>query len=256
MISIITAALNHAEHLEGCLQSVFMQRGASFEHIVIDGRSTDGSVAILNQWSDRLTYWISEPDKGIGDAMNKGLLKAKGDWLLFLHADDQLLTDHSLQDVATVLNRTKADIVGLPIRFGSEKTNRVITPRGANTWLRLKTGFLHQGTFIRRTVFDEVGLYDINLRVAMDYDFFLRAWLRGVSIDTFSQPIPTLMRNTGRSSQLDWPSLAKRFAEERAVQERYCTSTLQRSVYALYWALYLPYRKVRSLIQDVDGQTP
>jgi glycosyltransferase involved in cell wall biosynthesis len=240
---VITAVLNRVGHLPECLDSVAMQRGVAIEHIVIDGGSTDGSVELLQRWSDRLAFWSSEADRGIGDAMNKGVLHARGRWLLFLHADDRLLSEDSLLRVSEVLAGTTADVAGFPIYFGSDGRMLRLAPRGANAWLRLKTGFMHQATFIRRSLFETIGLYDVDLKIAMDYEFFLRAWCLGVSMATFDAPIPTHMRDTGISSQRDWPSLRKRFGEERAVQSKHAGNVLARALYRVWWWFYLPYRR-------------
>ena len=243
LISVITAVLDRAEHLPDCLDSVAMQRGVSVEHIVIDGGSRDGSVEILQRWSDRLAFWSSEPDSGIADAMNKGVMHARGRWLLFLHADDRLLSEDSLLRVCEVLAATTADVAGFPIDFGSAGRVQRLAPRGANVWLRLKTGFMHQATFMRRSLFDAIGLYDVSFKIAMDYEFFLRAWRAGVPMATFDAPVPTHMRDTGISSQRDWLSLQKRFSEERAVQSKHASSAFARVLYRVWWWLYLPYRR-------------
>jgi glycosyltransferase involved in cell wall biosynthesis len=246
-ISVITAALNRIGTLEHCLRSVAAQRGVSVEHIVIDGGSTDGSQEVLRSWSDRLTAWVSEPDGGIAEAMNKGLQRATGNWILFLHADDELLAPDSLAQVLATLKGTEAAIAGFPIRFGQREGSRIINPRGANAWLRLKTGMLHQGTLIRRSVFDLVGLHDTSLRIAMDYDFFLRAWLQDIPFATFTEPVPTLMRDSGISSRKDWPNLSKRFMEERRIHFKHARGSFQRAAYHLYWAMYLPYRRMLAM---------
>ena len=246
-VSIITAAFNRVATLEHCLLSVGSQRHVSVEHIVIDGGSTDGSLEVLRNWSDRLAAWVSEPDAGIADAMNKGLQRATGDWILFLHADDELLAPDSLAHVLAVLKGTEAAIAGFPIRFGQREGSRIINPRGASAWLRLKTGMLHQGTFIRRSVFDLVGLHDTSLRIAMDYDFFLRAWLQDVPFATFAEPVPTLMRDSGISSRKDWPNLSKRFLEERRIHFKHANGLIQRAGYRFYWAMYWPYRRLLAM---------
>src|SRR3546814_11576948 len=95
-----------------------MQRAVTIQHTVIDGGSTDGSVDILRRWSGRIDAWISEPDRGIADAMNKGLRLATGEWVLFLHADDELLAPDSISQVLQVLAQTDAQLAGFPSRFG------------------------------------------------------------------------------------------------------------------------------------------
>ena len=93
-LSIITINYNNTRGLEKTLSSVWNdQTYSNFEHIVIDGGSTDGSVDVIKKYADKLTYWVSEPDKGIYNAMNKGILKAKGEYLLFLNSGDYLCNE-------------------------------------------------------------------------------------------------------------------------------------------------------------------
>lgn len=245
-LSVITAVLDRADSLERCLASVARQRDAEVEHIVVDGGSTDGSIAILERWTSRLAYWQSEPDGGIASAMNKGLLRATGEWVLFLHADDALLDDDSVsRALDAVQDQPAVGIAGFPIRYGTRASARTVRPRGATPWIRFKTGFLHQGTLIRRGVFQRIGDHDTSLAVAMDYDFFLRAWLAGVPMATFRTPVLTLMADTGVSGRRDPASLARRFREERRIHEAHASGPW-RAAYALYWLVYPTYRRLFS----------
>lgn len=245
VISVITVVLNGAQHLEHCLQSVRMQLGVRHEHIVIDGGSSDGSQALIRRYEDGLAVWRSEPDQGIGDAMNKGAALARGEWLLFLHADDYLLDQQALAQCWQVLQSRREDIVGFPLRFGGQKDHRIVRPRGDGVWTNLKTGWLHQATFLRRRTLQSLGGYDLRFRIVMDYELFLRARRQGVATVTLPAPIPTHMRDTGISSQTDARSLARRFAEERRVHRLHSPSRLADLGYALYWALYPLYRRLR-----------
>jgi glycosyltransferase involved in cell wall biosynthesis len=246
--SVITAVFNGAHHIEGCLQSVGAQKGVSVEHIVIDGGSKDGTVEILDRWSEQLAHWSSGSDSGIAEAMNKGLRRASGRWILFLHSDDFLDSNEALSDVLLQLDSSAAEIVGFPILFGAKDSWRRVDPRGAGPWLRLKSGFLHQGTFIRKEVFERIGTHDTRLRIAMDYEFFLRAWLRGVPMRTARSPIPTRMRNTGVSSRLDWASISKRLGEERMIHSWHSDSRAMKAFYSMYWATYPHYRHLKAAL--------
>jgi glycosyltransferase involved in cell wall biosynthesis len=240
--SIITATYNNATALLTCMGSVAAQRGVRVEHIVIDGGSADGTLGILERLDDQLGAWVSEPDSGISEAMNKGIARARGEWLLFLHADDELDSPDTLSQVSAILSTSAADIIGFPIRYGA-LPGRFVCPRGANAWLRLKTGLLHQGAFIRRGVFDRIGVHDTTLKIAMDYDFFLRAWLAGIPMATYRAPVVSRMSDTGVSSRVDWPSLSRRLGEERKIHERYSRNMLHKLGYALYWRLYPFYKR-------------
>jgi glycosyltransferase involved in cell wall biosynthesis len=244
-ISVITVVFSSAAHLEQCIQSVRAQNRVEYEHIVIDGGSTDGSVELIRRYADGLVSWVSEPDGGIGDAMNKGIARAQGEWLLFLHADDYLLSAESLAFCAQSLARSSADIVCFPIHLGLPGQFRERRPRGGDFWLNLKTGIWHQASFIRRSLFKRLGGYDATLCIAMDYEFFLRAWRAEAIFENINHPAPTFMRATGLSSKRDWDSLLQRFNEERTIHDRYASTPGLRLLYYMYWPAYLSYRWVR-----------
>src|SRR5688500_3797522 len=134
--SVVTATFNNGHLLPACLASVAAQQGVSVEQVVVDGGSSDGTPALLREWHDRLGAWVSEPDSGISEAMNKGIARARGEWLLFLHADDVLDSPQALAGVLPQLEASGAEIVGFPIRFGAAP-GRVVPPRGGTAWLRL-----------------------------------------------------------------------------------------------------------------------
>ena len=132
LISVITAVLNRVEHLPDCLDSVAMQRGVTIEHIVIDGGSTDGTVELLQQWSDRLAFWSSEPDSGIGDARGFSLRDQIG-FAAKLLEDGELLPlqrwgkiHHTRADAKLFLrlHQQRREFAASPTRFQVEKSNR------------------------------------------------------------------------------------------------------------------------------------
>jgi len=255
-ISVITAVFNSEPLLEHCLLSVSDQVGVRCEHIVIDGGSTDGSLGIIHRYSNRLSYWSSEPDRGIGDAMNKGIMRARGEWLLFLHADDYLLTENSLSDCYARLQQSDAEIMAFPIHFGLPGRSKILHPRGGDFRLNFKTGIWHQACFIRRSLFNRIGGYDVQLRIAMDYEFFLRAWRARACFETTDGPAATFMRSTGISSQRDWQSLKRRFSEERTIHLRHARAFGLKLLYFFYWPAYLAYRwSIHQLTGGDRGQS-
>ena len=244
-ISIITAVLNGAVHLDQCIRSVRSQcASVAVEHLVIDGASTDGTLDIIRSHADWLSHWQTGRDSGIADAMNKAIAHSRGAWLLFLQSDDFLIDStvlgHALQRFGD-----DADIVGFPVLFGSDGKSSMVQARGANFWLNCKTGFNHQGTFIRRTLFDRIGLYDPEFKIAMDYEFFLRAYRNGARFTRYRSPAISVMRDTGISSKRDWSNLHRRFAEERRVHEKHQLPGMA-PFYSAYWALYPIYREALS----------
>ena len=104
-LSIITVNLNKAKGLQKTIESVIFQTFTDYEYIIIDGGSTDGSKQIIEQYADKITYWVSEPDSGIYNGMNKGIKVAKGEYCLFLNSEDYLLSNEILQNVRNLVQQ-------------------------------------------------------------------------------------------------------------------------------------------------------
>jgi len=245
LVSVVTASFEALEGLKTTVESVRTQTCRDVEHIVIDGGSRDGT----RQWLERQDdlAWLSEPDGGIADALNKGVAMARGRYLLVLQAEDAFLNETSLAMAVPHLTGD-ADIVSFDVLF--ERAAGPIRYR-SNGWTR-KTNFKmtipHQGAFCQRRLFERIGTFDPTIRVAMDYDFFLRAHRAGARVETVAEVLAR-MPDTGISSQLDWPSLSRRFAEERRIHRAHCRGPAMRAIYAVYWPLYLAYRRGRHGIQ-------
>ncbi len=171
--SIITVCRNEAENIRRTCESICSQTCSDFEWIVIDGESTDGTLDILAEYSSKISCLVSEPDGGIYDAMNKGIQRATGEFLLFLNGGDYLADEQVLEVVASVPRRD--------VLYGDM---RCVRPNG-ETFVRsfpdeLTSAFLlrhrlpHQSAFFRRSLFAEYGNYDTSFRIAADYDLFVR----------------------------------------------------------------------------------
>ncbi len=179
-LSIITINYNNKEGLRKTIESVISQTYQDFEYIVIDGNSTDGSVDIIKQY-DQTTLssgegmgerfcWISEPDNGIYDAMNKGIRLAQGDYCLLLNSGDYLCKNDVIAQI--IAQKPDADIIiGNELR-GEGKT-KVKLPV---TFFDLYCSSLpHQSTLIKKELFGKIGLYDEDLRIVSDWEFWIRA---------------------------------------------------------------------------------
>ena len=175
-LSIITINRNNADGLRRTMESVLSQTWKEFEYIVVDGASTDGSVYYIRENKDLLSYWVSEPDNGVYQAMNKGIRQSKGEYLLFLNSGDDLVDKDVLNLVFS--KSCTADIL-------CGKCN-VVDAEGTVLWTsnppeNITFGFLyhqglgHQSTFIRRILFDEIGLYREDFRYNSDIDFWYKA---------------------------------------------------------------------------------
>ena len=172
ILSVITINRNNAAGLEKTMQSVLSQTRADYEYVVVDGASTDGSVAVIERlapaFGDRLK-WISEPDKGIYNAMNKGIGMAKGDYLLFLNSGDYLVSENVVKKVSLALVKEGFPPImyGNLVMVSSDSQTRRISSLGDDgiTFRTLySTSLPHPSSFIRRSLFDKYGLYDESLK--------------------------------------------------------------------------------------------
>ena len=170
-LSIITINKNNVVGLEKTIQSVVCQTSNDFEFIVIDGASDDGSVDIIEKYVDKINYWISEPDTGIYNAMNKGIRKAQGEYCLFLNSGDWLISPETLDNVFREINGKTSDI------FYSDRVNcdNTITlyPHDLTIDFLVRSTISHQNSLIKRSLFFHHGLYNEQLKIASDWEFFL-----------------------------------------------------------------------------------
>lgn len=181
-ISIVTASFNAASTIADTLASVAGQTGVEFEHLVVDGASRDGTLEVVARYANPRLSVVSEPDHGIYDAMNKGLRRANGDYLLFLNADDYLARPDSLKLAAEALATTGADCLFADTEFvgadGRTPQRRLYSARHfAPWWLRVGAMPPHPSMFLRRSLMLELGGYDTSYRIAGDFDFVARAVL-------------------------------------------------------------------------------
>ncbi|MBX9873513.1 MAG: glycosyltransferase, partial [Beijerinckiaceae bacterium] len=177
VVSVITVCRNVAATIEACLASVASQTWRAIDHVVIDGASTDGTPAILDRHRAAIATLVSEPDRGIYDAMNKGLARATGDFVIFLNADDRFAGPAALADaMAEIARAPDFDIYygGLEIRHGEHMLRHDPPPPGQALEEMVLGCLPHQSTLARRAVFDRTGPFDLRWRRHADYDWWLR----------------------------------------------------------------------------------
>jgi len=202
LVTIITAVYNCEKHIRQCIESVIAQKYNNIEYIVIDGGSSDKTVEIIKEYNDKIHYWVSEPDSGIGDAWNKGIKQASGQIIGLLNADDY----YDLSTVQKVVDQ----IVDYDVPLLTYGVTNVIDEHGhavsTNDQIfdpeRLNTGFLflHTSCFVTRRTYELIGLFDTSSRIAVDTDWLVRAYRAGVEfkkIDTLNY-----MRTGGISDRL------------------------------------------------------
>jgi len=246
-ITIVTVTLNSEQYLEDTITSVVNQTYPFIEYIIVDGQSTDGTFDIIKKYKHGINQWISEPDSGITEAMNKGIAMASGEFILFLHSDDYLLDTNSVEKAVSFMDGNE-EIFAFSILFKTQSAT-IYSKSSWNGLFNFKTKLFHQGVFCRRDLFDKIGLFDTQFKIAMDYDFFLRAYRNQCRVKILKNLTVTLMRDTGISSRRDWNSLRKRFTEEKQVHYKNSRTILDKVIYFLYWQLYLPYRYLKYVWQ-------
>ncbi|WP_047551045.1 glycosyltransferase family 2 protein [Psychroserpens sp. Hel_I_66] len=180
-VSIITATYNSAKTLEVCMSSVLNQTYNDIEYIIIDGNSNDETLSLIKAASDKYKNikCISEPDKGIYDALNKGINKATGDILGFVHSDDYLADKTVIEDIANSFIKSNVDGVYGDLHYVSFENTDVIVRNWMSQPFKarlLNRGWMpaHPTLFLRRQVYLEKGLFNLDYKIAADYDFVLR----------------------------------------------------------------------------------
>jgi len=243
-VSVITAVYNGEKYIEECILSVRSQTYKEIEHIIIDGGSTDGTLAIINRYCDDLSYWTTEPDNGIADAMNKGIEAATGEYIIIIHTDDKFYDENSLAIAMNNLG-SNVDMAMFSILYGDKGELR--RPKTFEMIINLKPQGYHQGMICKKLLFNTIGNFDLTYEVAMDYEFCLRANRNKAQVMT-SSLILSCMGDKGISARTDWNSLQERFSEERRIHFQHCNTLAMKMFYLIYWPLYIAYRKVKYIL--------
>jgi len=178
LISLISVVYNDKDNLESTIRSVLAQQTDNFEYIIVDGGSTDGTLSVISRYESDIDHVISEPDKGIYDAMNKGISVARGKYLNFLNAGDSYFDSSCLQKVEQALVKDKPEILygkaaylaGTP----EESYSYVVGEQVEGKELFSSIPICHQVMFYQRSLFQEFGLYSQELRIVADYEWLIR----------------------------------------------------------------------------------
>ena len=171
-ISIITINYNDSSGLQKTFDSVFGQTWQDFEYVVIDGGSTDGSKELIEHYQNQIDYWVSEPDSGIYNAMNKGIAVATGEYLLFLNAGDHFYSNTVLEE--NLKEICDADVISFDIELIENSISKIhVLPKTITFSVMFQSTLAHQSTFIKRLLFDELGKYDEQYLIVADWTFFM-----------------------------------------------------------------------------------
>lgn len=184
-LSIIIPSFNQAEFLEETILSIINQSYKNFELIIIDGGSSDGSVDIIKRYINEITYWVSEEDKGQTHAINKGFKKAKGDLVCWMNSDDVFCKDAFMKVAELCEEHPDTDVfTGDKIHInqkGKELFVQRYAPYRLYTFANDKMAMCNQACFWKRSVFERIGFLDESIQFAMDYEYFVRMGVAGLS---------------------------------------------------------------------------
>jgi glycosyltransferase involved in cell wall biosynthesis len=202
-ISIITVCYNSAETIEKTILSVASQTYKNIECIIIDGKSKDNTVEIVKKHETIITKWISETDKGLYDAMNKGIAMATGDLIGILNSDDTFCNSTVLEDIAAFHSTNSIDAsVGNIIQH--KEDGSIVRLYSSKNWspTKLSIGFMppHPSIFFKRTLFDKFGIYDLGFKIGADYELITRFFLKNKISWKYSGITTTAMLVGGLSS--------------------------------------------------------
>jgi glycosyltransferase involved in cell wall biosynthesis len=194
MLSIVTVNFNNSLGLESTIVSVINQTNQDFEYIVIDGGSTDGSVDIINNYSGKISQWVSENDSGIYNAMNKGIARAKGEFLIFLNSGDSFSDNTILERCLNVIKQ----FPGYSIYYGDmylanvegQELRKLRThPEKLDLKFFKADTINHQASLIRADLFHQFGLYPEQHKVASDYWLYLKSLLNNIRFKHLGFPM-------------------------------------------------------------------
>ena len=164
-ISIVTVTYNSARTLEKTVQSIISQSYKDYEYIIIDGGSTDGTLDIIKKYEKHISYWVSESDDGIYDAMNKGILQANGKWIHLLNSDDYYYDSNVLQKVSNVLIDNESFYYFTMIQKNGLNEN--IYKWNSSLWKLWYSAYIpHPTMFVSKSTYESIGLYDTNFKIS------------------------------------------------------------------------------------------
>lgn len=178
-VSIITVCLNSEDTIERTIKSVINQSYKDIEYIIVDGKSTDKTLSIINRYKDKVSKIVSEHDNGIYDAMNKGIQLSTGEIIGILNSDDWYETD-AIHAIVDLFENTESEIIHGDIRFiypdGTSKDTQMDDIN--KLWYEMVVR--HPATFVKREVYEQIGLFDCSYKIAADYEFILRCYSSGI----------------------------------------------------------------------------
>jgi glycosyltransferase involved in cell wall biosynthesis len=228
-VSIITISFNSVAEIEDTIKSVVSQNYENKEYLIIDGGSKDGTLEIVNRYRNQIDYLISEPDKGISDAFNKGIKAATGDYIVMLNAGD-MLTPNALNDFAKYYEPGYDVIKGNTIRWDEDTGYKSVETPVIN-YPAIPFNFLvcHQSTYISKSTYENVGGYLVDFKVAMDFELMLRMTKAGCKFRSI--PADLAIFRMGGISQM---SKQRRYDEMKKAMQLNGRTWFQTAIFMTY----------------------
>lgn len=206
-VSIITVVWNNAETIKDAIDSVLGQTYKNIEYIIVDGASTDGTVEIVQSYGDKITKFVSEKDKGLYDAMNKGLRLATGHVIGILNSDDFYINSDVIQKIVKEFEDKKVDSVYADLVFvKSDNLDKIVRYFDSSHWSPDKFAYgwmpAHPTFFVKREIYDKYGVFRTDLKVAADFDLMARFLFKYKISYNYMQEVIVKMRTGGASTSL------------------------------------------------------
>lgn len=244
-ISIITATYNSEKTLKDTLCSLERQTYPDIEYIIIDGESKDNTLTVVNENCTRVSKIICEPDRGIYDALNKGILAASGDVIGFLHSDDLLAYDDAIADIVDTFEKTSCDAVygDLEYVMQQDTTKRVrLWKSGAFSRLKMQLGWMppHPSFYMKRSCYHKLGHFSLDYRISADYDSLLRYILVNRINVAYLPKVLVKMRVGGISNRSLSSMMSKSLEDIRIMRTN-----------SMIWPLALAYKNLSKLPQFI-----
>jgi glycosyltransferase involved in cell wall biosynthesis len=239
-VSIVTVVYNGEKYIEKTLNSIFSQSYKNYELIIIDGGSKDNTLNIINKYKSNVNYFISEPDQGIYDAMNKSLQYCNGDWVIFMNVGDYFFSNKTLQNIFENQSLSNISVI-----YGNHyviSNNKIFTktPRSLNEiWKGMS--IQHQSILIKTSILKKLK-FDLKYKFAADYNLISNLYYSNYKFHYFDFPISTVTAN-GYSEQ----NSILTYLEFKEISLKYNKSFLHK----LYFFFLIPYRKIISKIKKI-----
>ena len=203
VVSIITACLNAENTIEQTILSVINQTYPNIEYIIIDGGSTDGTLDIIKKYEDRIAKWISEPDSGVYDGMNKGIIHSTGDILCFLNSGDLLYDKDTINNVVDRFSDNNVyGVYGNVEVLNDFRKDKLIRGCKVTPNKLLYRHICHQALFVRRFLFDEIGMYSTSFKLASDHEFIIKSIKKYPDKFVYVDEVFAIYRDGGMSCKM------------------------------------------------------